>query len=435
MSSYAVVIGYQFDNEEYKSLILDTVDDNVINSPARITEQPLVSGDVISDHIFNLPKTMSISGMISLNDSNVTVVEGKGSKLINFEEWCENIQKNGIRCDIVKLNISDDKDIRFMHRHNLVLESFSIKEKINSISYNLSFKEILTTEIVTYDVDIDDNYLPAITEPNTLSFTSTLIDWQEVDATIIRALYDNDLIEKEFLTLLSSYTEDTLRAFVSATIAGVLVGVMILLGSNPVGWVLAAVGLVIGAVVTFCKGVFNFIKGLFGTANKYKTLRFVASNNDKANEAEIKRFGEFINNMHAQIQSLDTAISVYRVSENIPQEAMISIDDNYYIFTFTFNNVDQVWSLTVDDVSSISIASMTNISSAPVSFDQLTNQNYIFKTQNNNTVYILYSPVEETLDASNAANLTNYLILTSKIDIEQYQNVLLDIIKNGIINS
>ena len=243
MASYAIVIGYQFDNEERASIVLDSVSDTSISGNATITEQPLVSGDVISDHMFRNPKTMSFSGNISLNGSKTTVITGRGSKLANFEELFERLQNEAVRCDIVKLSLENEKDIRFLHRQNMVLQSFNWREQINSISYNMQWKEVLTTQVVAYDVDIDDEFLPNVTEPETASFTTTLMDTEQAMTQIYKLLQDEGLVTEAFSRLLSQTSE---QGFILLGVGLMIAGILVAIISSPVlGLVAAVVGFVL----------------------------------------------------------------------------------------------------------------------------------------------------------------------------------------------
>lgn len=426
MSQFATVIGYQFKNEEYTSIILDTIEDTRVNGNANITEQPLVSGDVISDHMFNLPKTMTVNGSISMNGSNVTTITGSGSKLANFEEIFERIQKEGIRCDIVKLSTTNDKDIRFTHRHNMALQSFNWTEKVNTLTYNMTFKEILTTQIVAYDVDLDDQYLPNVTEPDTTSFTNTLMDVNEILKQVIEYLTNEDLITNAFKTYLSSQTKETLLGF---GITALAVGILTAIIAGPIAAIISVLVVFVGWFISLFVNAFK---------RKAKIKKFDIGKNEKKNEAELKRFAEFMEDVYTELEQLNTVLHVYRISENAAQEAMISVGDDYFIFTFTKNNTEQVWSMKAENIDQSLIASMQNLTSAPTEFGQLTNSNYLIKANNNATIYIVYAPTNEdntTTKEADPNDLRNYVILVSDINVEDYTNLVNDILENYIYYS
>lgn len=435
MSDFAVVIGFKFENEEYRSVILDTVDDVKVNGNSTITEQPLVSGDIVSDHMYNNPKTMSVSGTLSMNDSKVTVVDGEGSKLANFQELFERIQKEGVKCDIVKISMKNEEDIRFLHRRNMVVQTHGWTERINSLDYTLSFKEVLMAEAIALDVDTDDNYLPAITEPNTLSFTDTLINWDYIDENINRILLSNELIDKMTLNAWSSLGIDMLKSILSAAVAVVLVTVL----SSGVG-ALFPLAVAAFAAYMFFKGIVNFFKRIT-MRNKYKVDRFKYSKNKKKNEAELKRYGEFIKGIHDEFEKTNSLFHVYRISQNTPQECMINIGDNYYIFTFSQNNLDSKYTLKVQDMKETEVAAKNDITSSPTSFDELNNSNQLFIASNQSNVYLLYVPIMENEDSTEAQaepnpnDLRNYMIFVSDMNVEKFQELIEKIIKSKILRN
>lgn len=436
MSDFAVVIGFQFDNEEYRSVILDTVDDVKVNGNSRITEQPMVNGDLISDHMYDEPKTMSMSGIISMNGSKVTVIDGQGSKLANFQELFERIQKEGIRCDIVKISINNEDDVRFLHRRNMVLQSHNWVEKINCLDYSLSFKEILTAETIAYDVDTDDEFTPNITEPATLSFTDTLINWDEILNSLVNILKSNDLVDQMTLRYWGSLGLDTLKSLVPAAVA---VTIAFVIGAGgPATWIAGAVIAAIASAYIFIKGLVNFFKRL-SDKQKFLIERFVWSKVDKKNKNNLSRFGDLVEKIKTEFEKANSLFHVYQFSSNEPQECLLSIGDTYYIFTFTQNNLDKKYSLKVNDINSQVVASKTDIVGSPTNFDQLNNSNSLFKATNNSSVYLLYNPIVDNSDETQKTatpdplNLKNYCVLVCDMNIEKFQDLVDDIIKSCIL--
>lgn len=439
MSDFAVVIGFKFNNEEYQSIVLDTVGDVSVGGSSRITEQPVVSGDLISDHMYTEPKTLNLSGSISINDSKVTVVTGSGSKLANFEELFERIQKEGVRCDIVKISMKNEDDIRFLHRENMVVQRFGWTERINSLDYSMSFKQVMTTSVITTDVDIDDQYLPNVTEPLTLSFSDTLINWDEINLNVVNMLTKEGLLKENFLQALKSMGESTLKSICVGAVAIVLAALLSAIGAT--GGLAAVLLIAVAAAAIFIKGIINFFKRIIN-AKKYQIAAFEWSKDSKKNNSEVNRFGTLLTELQTEISKLDTSIHLYRISENTDQECMINIGDSYYIFTFTKNNTNGKYGLKViEGMSSSSgdkvVASNTDITTSPSSFDKLTNNNMVFTASNNAKVYVLYNPIKEedeenTNETPDELNLKNYCILVSDIDIESFSEIVTKIIKSKI---
>ena len=424
-ANFACVIKYQFEGEEVSTVVLDTIDNTNVNSNTTITQQPIVTGDEISDHQFKLPKTMDIRGTCSINGSKGIVVDGTGSKLANFQELFERIQNEGVLCDIYKININNEKDIRFLQRTNMCLESISWTERINSMEFNLNFRQVIIADVVQYDVTLDDNYLPNITEPTTTSFTNTLIDWSQIDASVIKILEKESLITTEFKTFLASLNKDSLiAAGIGIAVANVIVGAMIALNTTPIGWIVTAAVVLVTSVYLICKAIHNAIKKA-KNRKKYAVEQFKYYKNSSKNKQELERFADFLSSIHTDLESLNDILHIYQLSINEPQEAMISVGDDYYIFTFTKNNTSGKYSLNIENVDKTKTGTMSNIESAPTDMSQLTSSNYLVKANNNSRIYLL-NPTQDKKD------LTNYFIVVCDFNPEDFNKLINDIISNHI---
>lgn len=425
MSNFAAVIKYQFEGEPVSTIILDTINDTTVNSNTTITQQPIVTGDEISDHQFKLPKTMTISGTCSMNGSQGIIIDGTGSKLANFQELFERIQNEGILCDIYKININNEKDIRFLQRNNMVIESISWRERINSMEFNINFRQVIIADVVQFDVSLDDNYLPNITEPTTTSFTNTLIDWSQIDASVIKILEKESLITTEFKTYLASLNKDAfIAAGIAAGVAAVIVTAMVALNTTPIGWIVTAVVAVAAAVYLVGKAIYDAIKKA-KNRRKYAVEQFKYYKNSSKNKQELERFADFLSGIHTDIESLNNILHIYQLSINEPQEAMISVGDDYYIFTFTKNNTNGKYSLNIENVDKSKTGVMSNIESAPENMEQITSSNYLVKANNNSRIYLM-NPTQDKKD------LTNYFIVVCDFNPDDFTKLINDIISNHI---
>lgn len=433
MSNFAMVIQYKFENEEQQAIVLDTIDDNTVNSNANVTSQPLVTGDYAADHMYRQPKTMSVSGVCSLNGSQGIVINKAGSKLANFEDLFERIQKEGVKCTLYKISIENEKDIRFKQRQNMVLQSISFTERINSLNFTLDFVEVISIDVATYDVDTDDEYLPNVTEPKTLSFTDELINWSDIDAAVIKILDKEQLWDAEFKTFLSSMGQATLASILTGAAAVTLAVIITALGTNPVGWTVAAVGLAIASVVIFVKGIIDAIDKA-KRRRKYAIEKFEYFNNEKKDAQELQRFSDFINGIHNEFQAVNDKIHVFRISENTNQEAMVSIGDDYFIFTFTKNNTTGQYSLHIENIDKSITKEMPDISTAITNFGDANSTNYLVKAKNNSRVYLIVgdnsqNDAKTTIDKS---DLTNYFIVVCDFDPSKFNDIINDIINSHI---
>lgn len=418
MSDFAVVINYQFEGESPEIVVLDTVEDVQVNSNSRITTQPTVTGDEISDHIFREPKTLTLNGTCSLNGSQAIVVNGSGSKLANFEDLFERIQREGVLCDIMKISIRNENDVRFLKRVNMALKSLSWNEGINSLNFSMGFQEVIAADVIDYNVYEDDEFLPNVSSPNTLSFTdSGLFDWTQVQASVIEILKKEDLITQNFLNAAASVT-------ISGVIIASAIALAIALNATPVGWVITAVGCVFIFVNGIIKAIQNAIR-----RKKYLVEVFDITKNEKKNEEQMKRFREFMEGINNELKSLDNLISAYQVSSNEAQEAMISVGDEYYIFTFTWDNLNHVYKLSIENIDKSNNKYLEDVKSgAKKDISELNSGDSLIVTNNNSKIFLV-CPSELEEDRN---DLTNYYITIWKMNPEDLQKAIEDIIKSKI---
>lgn len=425
MSDFAITITCRLNEEDTQltTLILDTVRDNSINLRSTITTHPMVNGDIVADHMYNNPSNENISGTFSLNGSKSNIISDSSSALSDVQEMFEKIKREGILCDIVKIHKVKNEDgkiqPRFKTRRNMVLDQISWIERINSLDFTFNFTEVLMVDVVEPVPDKNDLFLPNILEPNVLSFTDTLIDWNQVDVALIQAMRDADLITDDFLN------------FVNTTGAGLAVGVgagiaaVILLGSNPVGWI-AAGALAIGGLV------YGAIQAIEADKRRkeYRVEQFKLYDDDKKNKKEVERFNNFIGEIHKHLELLNDSLKVYKVSSNEEQECVLTITNNYYVFNFLKNNINDSYSLTVKNIDEKVVGNCENITSAAlVDISQCTINNTLFRAAESGAYVYIICPSENSIDRK---DLTNYFIFASEINMEEYGNILQDIIINAL---
>lgn len=428
---------------EVTSLVLDTVSESTVNANSVITTHPISSGDYVADHMYDNPDEISINGVFSLNGNKGLVVDKAGSRLDNVQTIFEDIKRLGILCDAVKVHIvqngaTSQQEARFKVRESLVLRNIVWTEGINSLKYSFNFTQVMLVEAQSYEVDMDDKFLPNITEPQTLNFTDTLIDWNQLDASIMKVLDETDLLTDGFKTVLASMGKVALASIVGAVVAGLIVAAtsttvttvvagvattVTALSSTGVGAVIAAAALIIAATTI---AIVRLVKDY-----KYRVKPFRKYLSDKKTNKEMRRFGDLIGTLHDNLSVLNDAIKVYAVSSDEPQECMLSLDDSYFIFTFTKNNTNGRYSLAVENFDAEQTAVKNDITSSPTNIGQLTSNNALFKTSSDGLyVYLMYTG-EESEEEKN--KLTNYYLMTSKIKMEDYNQAVTDIIKNAIM--
>lgn len=417
-------------NNKRTQIILDTINDVVVQSSSDITMHPIVTGDMVADHMIRQPVTMHIAGSFSLNGRSKTIATGAGSRLSNLEELFENIKNEGSLCDITKMSV-EDNGIRFLQRRNMVLTGISWTEKINSVAFTFDFTQALLADIQTYEVDVDDQFLPNISEPNTLNFTECLLDWSQIDKLITSTAVQVGLMTEDF----KNFLHTTSTYAVTGVVAGVTVGVtttavIVSLGaSGPVGWIIGAIAAVVIVGIGIVKAISDVCK-----ANKYRVKQFQYYKDDRKNAAEVERYNNFIGQIHKQMTQLNNKIFCWQIAANEEQECMVSISNNYYIFNFTKNNTNARYMLTVTDVDGKQVGASVNIASSPRGMFECTSSNCLFRAaQSGAYVYIIKATDDSQTEASNENDLRNYVILATLIRPEEFTNVLVEIIKNAML--
>ena len=253
------------------TVFLDSIDDISVNESSTLTAHPVASGYEIADHMVRNPVTMDINGAFSMNGSSNILIRNDDSRvstsnlsLKNFQKQFKRMKDEGFKCKITKI-VRGTGEVRFLARDNMVLTSIQWTEKINSVSFNFNFKEAMSADIVTIPYTQEDENLPAQTNPNVMSFSSTLMDWNAVMAYVIQYMRDNNIISGDFWDHITcSYNTDAGNivggALIGAGAVAGTVGALALLASNPVGWAILAVGAVAAGVGFIVKAITNAIE-------------------------------------------------------------------------------------------------------------------------------------------------------------------------------
>lgn len=414
-----------------RTLILDAVSEPQSTYSNTVTEHPIVSGDMVADHSYKNPMQLSFSGSAALKGHTGAIFDTQVITPSKLQEIFKQIKDNAYLCEIVKISVSNKDDIRFSRHSFMTLTSMTIVEKINTIDYTLGWQQVMLAKIQEADVDIDDKFLPNVTEPKTTSFTDALIDWAEVDKAVILQLLEYELLHKDFLTYIKSMTASRLTAIVAGVVVGVVAAKVaaslatvfgISAATGPVGWIVGAV--VAGAimVVGLVKAIAKVVK-----AKKYRIQQFKAYRNDKETDKEVERFCKFTGEIHTQLEQLNNVIHVYQISSDDDQECMVSISDNYYIFTFTTNNTTGKKMCSVTDTENSVRATIQDVSTSPSSYAACDTSNDLFRADENGAyVYIISPPVEGDF------KLSNCFVVSSDINPEEYSKELAGYIQDAL---
>lgn len=447
---YAVLISYIDPNDATNAvtIILDTVNDTQITASSTVTEHPTVNGTPMADHMYKNPIDLTLNGTFSLNGKKATMfnkerksfirddgtfsldtkraiaIDKTGTSLIAVEQTFEDIKNKGILCTISKIKIADDVGTpQFTIRDNMVLQSITWVEKINSLGFTFNFREALRADVQVYDVDPDDNFAPDITYADASNFSDTLLDWDAVDQEVLQALIDYNLAADDFLECLATMGVGPIVALgigavVAVAVKAALTALCLSTAAAPI------IGAVVAVAAVIVIGFFALFR-LF-RKRRYKIKAFKYYKNATKRDKEVKRFMEFYESIHDKIRTLDGAMKVWSVTENKAQETLVNIDGSYYIFNFEKNNVDSgyAYKLNISDINDTAIK-CTNTNCAINAFIDGDDNNTLFSTSKSR-VYLIRNANADPND------LTQYFICAAQLSPKDFSEALTKIIQEAI---
>lgn len=449
---YRLVMCTILDNTQYY-FEFDTISEVSISTDSELTTHPLVTGDILADHMYRNPAKMTVRGKFSLQGHKRYNYQGGGNRLSNIETIFERIKNEGILSKLITIKGKELESLRFKERDRMALTSISWTENINSLEFTFQFNEVLLADVQTqtYQQDVTDTNLPVLSDVLTLDFTDTFLDWDQVTKIVIQALQDAGLVSDEFLRYaIETAQKDALIGAGIGAVGGAIAAVVGLkvLASIGVALSVPVVGWIIGGVAIIGCIVFGLIAGIKSINRQneirkaeqmYKIEQFKLYEDDERNRQNVERFANYIGNIHLQLESLENAIQIYGIGENEPQECITYIDDKYYTFKFIKNNVSNKLTLTITSVNDNKVErDISDIESYALSdISQCTTSNHLFRISGSGIwVYLLNK--QENIDISNnvseeireqhRSDLTNYIILVSRINMVEFDAVLNELV-------
>lgn len=333
------------------SHMLDAVDNFQVAGQNEMTSHPMVTGDVVADHIIVQPCQITFNGTISLNASSPV------KSLSSIQKIFEDLKDNGVLCTVAKVKTANN-EFRFLKRNNMVLTGIVWTEHINSVDFNFTFNQALLDNVAVTQVAAG-KFLPDIVEPRTLTFQGTLISTEELYKEIIKALIESGIVEEQFweqainsgilagvtaVGAVAAFTAAGMTTVISGTTVGAAIAAAGASSSIPVaGWVVA--GAILLAVAAW--GITNLITEAIEAGNlKFKA--FKADFEDYEEErAENERFASMMDQIYTQVSVVNDWFKCYGFDSDDPQECMLNIGGTYHVFTFTRNNVASSWNCEV----------------------------------------------------------------------------------------
>lgn len=460
--NYVLVLETSLENEDGSttdySAAFDVVTQDTVNSDINVTEQPMVNGDLVSDHAYRSPYTQSIAGMFSLSGNKRGPFPDSRNRLMEIEAFFEDIQKQAALCNI-SLRSGTGDSIRFKARKDMVLKSISWTRLYNALSFSFTFQEVIRVNVLEaqFEEGSLEEGLPAITDPQVMDFTDDVLGSDEIIGTVVNILLKEGLVTDSWLNDFTGWTsnqnvEDTWRKIgglvvgigLTAVIAhaGVALGVgaiMAVFGTAAgvgaavpgVGWVFAIGAVAAGAITCAIIKLWDWVSSWAGP--KYTIEPFTESTDE-----ERERFLAFLVSMKLEMDVLEEDISTYSCPTDEPQQCLVPIDDEYYVFTFTKNEpISENYRLTVTNIDEEEIAVAADISSAEDSIFDLKKETALFTTSGGKSVYILNNAHDaDGNEATEGADkdLRSYVILVTSMDMPTLKETMGNIIRDCLMN-
>ena len=411
------------DNQGFDSVTryipIDLVTNVSVSGSSDITTYPLLSGDIISDHKYDNPRSVEISGTFALNgkyasmDNTTFAFNGnKSSRLKNIEDYFFALRKYG---KFISLVSSLNGENRFSTIDNLAISNLRFDRNFNTLKFFISLKEIYTYQNDN-ELDILENAsdpnLPVLGSFKSCDFARDVFSYDAIDEMTITQLADNGMIDQSFaesiydvlkteaITFMSVGAAIVLfvilvkvlakLAIISATTATMLTSgasTIAAMGSIPVvGWVVLGVTAVV-ALVGLGITIWKSIKRL-SLINEFKGY-----DNETQNIQESERFYNVLNAVRSAFNKVakNNNIKFYSFSSNsAKQTTYLTIDDNVY--QFNAEQISNGWSLKVINTSDDDSVVQTKNTSRLVGFSSLfslKNTDAIFHTNKKTYVYVL----------------------------------------------
>ena len=390
-SPVSVLLSYDVSGDT-QNLVLDNVSDTSLTLSSTITEHPIINGDIVADHMYDNPASMTIEGDF---DESVMSFE-------KIQKIFEDLKTFGIPLRITKQKLGSDSKAMFQTRENMVLQSISWGEKISTMHFSFSFHQILVVDVTEETEFVDDELAPLTTDLKTLNFTDLYLDTDLLKAQVLQVLRDEDLIDGKMLESFSSFYWGSVKFFTE------LVAKL-----NPIGNIILSIR--------------NFIKFIKKKRTKYN---FKWSLSKKKNQQRMADLEQFLNEVVNEVKQLNTKIRINALVENRPQSCHFTIGEQSCYFKFMTETTVEggqkyVIDAIVEDGNDTQIVAAVSISSALISITDCNSDTALCKV-GNESMWLLRDQTKDEND------LTSLIFLTTSVDMRKWTEELAEIIR-GVI--
>ena len=390
-SPVSVLLSYDVSGDT-QNLVLDNVSDTSLTLSSTITEHPIINGDIVADHMYDNPASMTIEGDF---DESVMSFE-------KIQKIFEDLKTFGIPLRITKQKLGSDSKAMFQTRENMVLQSISWGEKISTMHFSFSFHQILVVDVTEETEFVDDELAPLTTDLKTLNFTDLYLDADLLKAQVLQVLKDEDLIDGKMLESFSSFYWGSVKFFTE-----------LVARSNPIGNIILSI-----------RDFIRFIK------KKRAKYNFKWSLSKKKNQQRMADLEQFLNEVVNAVKQLNTKIRINALVENRPQSCYFTIGEQFCYFKFMTETTVEggqkyVIDATVEDGNDTQIVAAVSISSALISITDCNSDTALCKV-GNESMWLLRDQTKDEND------LTSLIFLTTSVDMRKWTEELATIIR-GVI--
>lgn len=486
--TFRLIISCKLDGINEVNLELDTCSEKSVRASSTIASQPLQGGYVMSDHMYRNPDEYSVKGSFSLNgnisnlkgnDYLFTNISSSTDRLTRIQEVFEYIKNYGILCDLTTISMNDINGVRFKTRSNMALINISWTERLNTMEYSFSFKEVINVEVDRYEgIPYKDNN-PNTEDNRIMTLGELLKTYRDIPAMIIENLILDGYIDIKDLRIMSAMgldaLPDTLKRVVevfrkmdlydhsnvtqisrekeySYTYGTISVDKngQLINKSNTIDFAIystcKASAVILGSAFKALFGksetnISTFVKQFKFIENRdiffhMETLYIAGISNAIISYPEVNRLEELLSTMNDKISQIFGDTIFYTISNSIDDNTnrtlQLNLDNTYYYLQFNLDNTQETWHLDILDenkepLTSGKYGTAVNTSGWCVISDLFKAKRYnnsLFITKDGNYEVYLYNPnYDEYINGDNESieevskYLYGYYIIVNKGNI------------------
>lgn len=477
MGAYKAIIGCNWNQfvtgstEPDRYLALDLQEEPTITASATLCQQPLQSGDTMTDHMYRNPTTIQLSGMFSLNGSNVlnkdtsyNFFQTSQDRLTAIQEIFEKIKDDGILCRITTLKDgkggdaqnNDNAQVRFKERNNMALSSITWTQMQNSMKFSFTFNEVIMVEVQEYEELTDELLkelnLPRVTSPLGSSLSTVLSNTGGIEQIVVQSLYNNGYIDNDFAQALIEFV-DYVGTFVLAGLvaAGAIAAISAIAGSTAAALAISGsaavifpVGTIVAVAVVAVVAVVSLISSWFNRAKEREKQRKVFKLINGSAEQDAIRLRNLLDDINNAVIGVTTNITIYEIDPkdtNTPQQVMINLGGDYFTIDFQENNTksEYGWTAQVYDLNDNPVRLQHNWCPQTSLADLKRNQNMWFRS-GQYEVYLINANLNDIVNSTDeekknvAKRLHSYTIWVSYGNVEENAKIIENAINDAIVN-